>query len=97
MLYLHIVFFTGLFYQVQKSTSWVSSEEDQLCQVNVIRECLDYSLGLLEAIESGNERLLMKECDSLQVSQLFKILARYYMNYSFNFSFPKREECESKN
>ena len=72
MLYLHVVFFTGLFYQIQKSTSWVSSEEDQLCQVNVIRECLDYSLGLLEAIESGNERLLMKECDSLQVSQLFE-------------------------
>ena len=92
MLYLHIVFFTGLFYQIQKSTSWVSSEEDQLCQLNVIRECLDYSLGLLEAIESGNERLLMKECDSLQVSQLFEILACYYMNYSFNFRFSKREK-----
>ena len=38
--------------------------------MKVIQECLDHSLGLLEAIESGNERLLIEKCDSLQVSPL---------------------------
>ena len=38
--------------------------------MKVIQECLDHSLGLLKAIESGNERLLIEKCDSLQVSPL---------------------------
>lgn len=47
--------------------SKISSERDQVCQVKVIRECLDHSLGLLEAMESRNERMLKEKCDSLQV------------------------------
>ena len=63
MLYsrLWFVVFFGL---VEKS---MSMEQDQFCQLKAIQECLNPSLGLLEAIESGNERLSMKECDLLQV------------------------------
>ena len=63
MLYLKL-FFVVFFGLVEESTSM---EQDQFCQLKAIQECLYPSLGLLEAIESGNERLSMKECDLLQV------------------------------
>ena len=66
MVYLR--FFLLLFFGLRANI--ISSEQDQSCQVKVIQECLDHSLGLLEAIESGNERLLIEKCDSLQVSPL---------------------------
>ena len=66
MVYLR--FFLLLFFGFRANI--ISSEQDQSCQVKVIQECLDHSLGLLEAIESGNERLLIEKCDSLQVSPL---------------------------
>ena len=68
MVYLR--FFLLLFFGLRANI--ISSEQEQPCQVKVIQECLDHSLGLLEAIESGNERLLIEKCDSLQVSQLFE-------------------------
>ena len=66
MVYLR--FFLPLFFGLRANI--ISSEQDQSCQVKVIQECLDHSLGLLEAMESGNERLLIEKCDSLQVRPL---------------------------
>ena len=66
MVYLR--FFLLLFFGLRVNI--ISSEQEQSCQVKVFQECLDHSLGLLEAIESGNERLLIEKCDSLQVSPL---------------------------
>jgi len=63
MLYLQL-WFVVFFGLVEKS---MSMEQDQFCQLKAIQECLYPSLGLLEAIESGNEPLSMKECDLLQV------------------------------
>ena len=62
---LHLQFFFIVFFCLVDDR--ISSERDQLCQLTMIQECLDHSLGLLEAIESGNDHLLIKECDSLQV------------------------------
>ena len=62
---LHLQFFFIAFFCLVDDR--ISSERDQLCQLMMIQECLDHSLGLLEAIESGNDRVLIKECDSLQV------------------------------
>ena len=45
----------------------IAVEPDYLCQAAVIQECSDQSQGLLKALESGNEHLLMEECNLLQV------------------------------
>lgn len=45
----------------------VSSERNEFCGAQVIRECSGHSRGLLNVLESGNKHLFNKECDALQV------------------------------
>ena len=51
----------------------ILAERNHFCEAMVIQECSDNAQGLLKAIESRNQRLLIKECDALQVSHTIYI------------------------
>ena len=54
----------------------ILAERSHFCEAMASQQCSDNSQGLLEALKSGNQRQLIKECDALQASHTMYHLFR---------------------